>query len=249
MINRIQINHLRSSAPKQLKQWLTIIQDWVYPPTCLLCGDHGNNQMDLCQSCYISLPFYQGGCSLCAAPMPATTAETKVCGECQIKPPDFSMTHASFAYQEPVRYLIHGLKFKSHFANARLLATLMKKQLQSFGDKPDLLIPVPLHPQRYLQRGFNQSVEITKHLSKALHIPYSLNSCRRIRHSKPQAELSAKQRRRNLHRTFSVQIPKNIESIAIIDDVMTTGSTVRSIAKTFKQHGIAKIQIWVCARA
>ena len=234
----MKINKFSSIAPKQLKQWLSIIQDCVYPPTCLLCGDDGSRQFDLCQPCYISLPFYRGGCSLCSAPMPSIINTTAVCGECQIRPPEFDSTHASFAYQEPIRHLIHGLKFSSRFVNARLLATLMAAQLHTLADKPDLLVPVPLHPRRYRQRGFNQSIELTKHLSKQLHIPYSLNSSHRIRNTIPQSELGAKQRRRNLHRTFSAKQIAGVQSIAIIDDVMTTGSTVRAIAKTFKRCGM-----------
>ncbi|MEE9346157.1 MAG: ComF family protein [Methylococcales bacterium] len=249
MINKMLIKSLHTTAPKQLRQCLSIIQDWVYPPTCLLCGDDGSEQLDLCQPCHVRLPFYRGGCSLCAAPMPSTISIKAICGECQIRPPDFDYTHASFAYQEPIRHLIHGLKFSSRFVNARLLATLMAEQLQTISDKPNLLIPVPLYSQRYRQRGFNQSIELTKHLSKQLQIPYSLNSCHRIRNTIPQAELGAKQRRRNLHRTFSAQPLPSIQSIAIIDDVMTTGSTVRAIAKTFKRSGMDKIQVWVCARA
>ncbi|MEE9412591.1 MAG: ComF family protein [Methylococcales bacterium] len=245
----MKINNLCTTAPKQFKQWLSIIQDWVYPPTCLLCGDDGNGLFDLCQPCHTELPFYQGGCSLCAAPMPASINTTAVCGECQIRPPEFEYTHATFAYQEPIRHLIHGLKFNSRFVNARLLATLMAVQIETIPNKPDLLIPVPLHPQRYRQRGFNQSIEITRHLSKLLQIPNHLNSCQRIRNTIPQAELGAKQRRRNLHRTFSVKPLSGIKSVAIIDDVMTTGSTVRAIATALKHSGVDKIQVWVCARA
>jgi ComF family protein len=244
----MKINNLRSTTTKQRKQWLSIIQDWVYPPTCLLCGDNGSEQFDLCQPCHISLPLYRGGCSLCAAPMPSINSAS-VCGECQIRPPDFDSTHASFAYQEPIRHLIHGLKFSARFVNARLLATLMAEQLQALASKPTLLVPVPLHSQRYRHRGFNQSIELTKHLSRQLQIPYSLNSCHRIRNNIPQADLGAKQRRRNLHRTFSAGQLSSIESVAIIDDVMTTGSTVRAVAKVLKRSGVSKIQVWVCARA
>jgi ComF family protein len=245
----MQINKLHATAPKQLKQCLSIIQNWVYPPTCLLCGDDGNQQLDLCHACHTSLPFYQGGCSLCAAPMPASMNSTAVCGECQIRPPDFDYTHASFAYQEPIRHLVHGLKFSARFVNARLLATLMAEQLQAIPNQPDLLIPVPLHPQRYRQRGFNQSIELTRHIAKQLQIPCNLNSCQRIRNNIPQAELGAKQRRRNLHRTFTAKPLSGVKSVAIIDDVMTTGSTARAIAKILKRSGVRNIQVWVCARA
>ncbi|HFD13303.1 MAG TPA: ComF family protein [Crenotrichaceae bacterium] len=245
----MKINHLLPTALIQSKQWLSIIQDCVYPPTCLLCGDEGVSHSDLCQPCKTALPYFQGGCSLCSALMPNAIEITAVCGECQIKPPDFNHTHVSFAYQEPVRHLIHGLKFNSRFVNARLLATLMAEQLRTVTDKPDLLIPVPLHPQRYRERGFNQSIELTRHLSQQLQIPNNLNSCHRTRNNIPQAALGAKQRRRNLHRTFSVQPLTEVQSIAIIDDVMTTGSTVRAIAKAFKHSGVNKIQVWVCARA
>ena len=181
--------------------------------------------------------------------MPSIINSTALCGECQKQRPDFDCCYASFAYQEPIRHLIHGLKFNARFANARLLATLMAEQLQAIPNKPELLIPVPLHPQRYRQRGYNQSIELTRHLSKQLHIPFDLNGCQRIRNNIPQAELGAKQRRRNLRRAFVAQPFFNVQSVAIIDDVMTTGSTVRAMATALKHSGISHIQIWVCARA
>lgn len=249
MINRMEINNLRLSATKQFKQWLSIIQDCVYPPTCLLCGDEGSQQLDLCQPCYRSLPVHQAGCGLCAVSMPSSVNTVAICGECQKQHPDFDKTYACFSYQEPVRYLIHGLKFNARFANARLLASLMVEQLQLIPDKPDLLIPVPLHPKRYRQRGYNQSIELARHLSKQLNIPLALNSCQRIRNSTPQADLGARQRRRNLYRTFTAQKVSGVQSVAIVDDVMTTGSTVRAMATALKRSGVAKIQVWVCARA
>ena len=248
-MNRLEIRNLNSKVAKQFKQCLSIIQDWVYPPTCLLCGDDGSRQLDLCPPCRISLPAHQQGCRLCSVPMPSIINTTSLCGECQKQPPDFDATFASFSYQEPIRHLIHGLKFNARFANARLLATLMAEQLRMQQDKPDLLVPVPLHPRRYRQRGYNQSIELTRHLSKLLNIPFNVNCCQRIRHSIPQAELNARQRRRNLSKAFIARPQSRIHSVAIIDDVMTTGSTVRAMATALKRSGITRVQVWVCARA
>lgn len=249
MINFLKFNHLLELKSKQLKQWTTIIQDCVYPPTCLLCGDTGFRSMDLCEACYSDLPAYHGGCPNCAAPLPTQTGTTQLCADCQKQQPAFDSVLAGFHYQEPIRHLIHNLKFASRFANARLLGKLMTEQITDHGTMPGAIIPVPLHPKRYRQRGFNQSIEIGRHISHQLEIPLALNLCKRIRHSTPQSELNAKQRRRNLARIFSVSEKPKINSVAIIDDVMTTGSTVRSLARTLKQSGIQHIQVWVIARA
>lgn len=249
MTNRLKFNQLLESGSKQIKQWSTIIQDCVYPPTCLLCGDPGFRSLDLCTGCYHNLPVYQSGCQRCAAPLPTQTNSNLLCADCQKQLPAFDSVHAGFHYQEPIRHLIHQFKFSGRFANARLLGTLLAEQLQEKLPRPQAIIPVPLHMKRYRQRGFNQSIELSRHLSKQLWIPLGLNVCKRSRYTTPQAELNARQRRRNLARTFTTSNSQGLKSVAILDDVMTTGSTVRSLCQTLKQSGIQHIQVWVIARA
>ncbi|MEY4209858.1 MAG: hypothetical protein RLZ92_236 [Pseudomonadota bacterium] len=108
---------------------------------------------------------------------------------------------------------------------------------------------MPLHPNRYRQRGFNQSIEIARHVAKHLNIRLDLNSCARIRDTDHQSGLKAKQRQTNLKQAFAVTKPLSYQHIAIIDDVITTGSTASALAASLKNQGINRVDVWACARA
>jgi ComF family protein len=163
-------------------------------------------------------------------------------------PPAFDSSYAPFIHNGAMRYLITGLKFNAQYKNARLLGLLLAEGLQTT-HLPDCLIPVPLHKARYRERGFNQSIEIAKATGKALHIPVDVHSCIRHRDTPHQTQLTAKQRRTNMKNAFSTRQPIQARHIAIIDDVMTTGSTVHELAKVLKKAGVSRVDVWVCARA
>jgi Predicted amidophosphoribosyltransferases len=121
--------------------------------------------------------------------------------------------------------------------------------LQKTAKLPEIIIPVPLHPQRFRERGFNQSIEIAKSLSRHLNIPIDTQSCIRKRNTLHQIDLPARQRQSNMKQAFKVKQPMKARHIAILDDVMTTGSTVNELAKVLKQSGVNRVDIWVCGRA
>jgi len=173
----------------------------------------------------------------------------QLCGRCLKNPPSFDETYAPFLYDEAMRFLIARLKFNQHYKHARLLGTLLANYLAETAELAECIIPVPLHRKRYRERGFNQSIEIARHLSKQLSIPFDSNSCIRYKDTTHQTELPAKQRRKNIRNAFSVIKPIAYRHIAIVDDVMTTGATVEALAKTLKQHGAERVDVWVCARA
>lgn len=230
-----------------MNNWANIIQDWLYPPTCLLCQDRGTTGRDLCRRCADALPFHRSGCPRCGLALAPPFAG--YCGRCLRHPPAFDATFALFRYEEPARYLIHALKFRSHYPCARLLGQLMAEALASLPEKPEGLIPVPLHPQRYRERGFNQAAEIARSISRQLHIPIELDSCARSRATPPQTELSAKERGRNVRNAFRVVTIPRASHVAIVDDVVTTGSTVNELAKVLRAAGVDRIDVWTCARA
>ena len=172
-----------------------------------------------------------------------------LCGRCLAHQPAFDRTFAPYLYQGAVRHLISQLKFGAHHPNARLLGLLLAEYIQQYAEKPDLIMPVPLHQSRYRQRGFNQAIEIAAVIAKTLNIPLDLTTCRRHRDTPHQTQLSAKQRRKNLKQAFSLSKSINARHVAIVDDVMTTGTTVHELAKLLKKSGVSKVDIWVCARA
>ena len=125
----------------------------------------------------------------------------------------------------------------------------MADKLATLDPKPKLLISIPLHIHRYRQRRFNQATEIARPISRQLGIPLNLNACVRVRNTTPQFDLPAKQRKKNLRKAFEMKNAISADHVAIIDDVVTTGTTVNEVAKLMRQSGVRKIDIWSFARA
>ncbi len=230
-----------------MNNWRGIIQHWLFPPICLLCGGSGCAGRDLCQACAYALPRNAPACLRCALPLPYPSDEP--CGLCQKHPPAFDRSIALFRYEEPVRHLIHALKFHHQYACANLLGDLLADAVNAQAVKPEVIIPVPLHSSRYRERGFNQSLEIARILSRRLVIPLDYRSCIRIHATQAQTQLDAKERARNLKKAFAVVKPMPYAHVAILDDVVTTGATVNELAKTLRQAGVQRIDVWACARA
>jgi len=245
-MGRRPTTRLRKRRPR-VNDWLKIIQQWVFPPTCLLCGDSGRWDCDLCAPCHGALPHRASACIKCATVLEHDRG--LICGACLKQPPVFDSAFAAFDYEEPVRHLIHALKFGRRYAHSRLLGTLLAERVAERSDLPERLVPVPLHSARYRERGFNQSAEIAREISRRLKIPLDLKSVRRFRATHSQIGLSAAERIHNVKNAFEVLQPLHARRVAIIDDVMTTGSTVAELAKILKSAGVARVEVWVCARA
>ena len=229
-----------------MNKWLSIIQDWLYPPTCLLCGDPGHSGRDLCLPCSQAMPLNRPACRRCGLGLAVETA--RLCGRCLKKPPACDSTLALFRYEEPVRHLVHALKFRGNYAVARLFGQLMCDALTG-QELPECLIPVPLHRNRYRERGFNQATEIARIVADELGISLALDCCVRQRATQPQSELPARQRLRNLHNAFGVIKPVHANHVAILDDIVTTGATTNELAKALRARGVRRIDVWACARA
>lgn len=234
---------------KIVNNWLDIIQDCLLPPTCLLCGNAGEDNRDLCQICLQNLPRNRHCCYQCGEIFAAATAAPMLCGRCISLRPAFDETYAPFIHQGAIRQLVTSLKFGADYKNARLLGQLLAGHLQETAGKPEVIMPVPLHKSRYRQRGFNQSIEIARTVGRELKIPLDFYSCQRLHDTPKQSNLSAKQRRKNIKNAFAVVKPMAFLHVAILDDVMTTGSTAHELAKALKKAGVEKVDVWVCARA
>ncbi len=190
------------------------------------------------------LPYQHTACIHCARALRVVG----VCKECQDVPPLFQYTQAIFSYEYPVNKLIQVAKFNRNLAVLNLLGDVMAHHLD-LHQRPDVLIPVPLHPKRLHERGYNQSVELAKRIVRYTQIPLDYTACERCRNTPPQTSLPAKQRKINLKGAFQVQrVESGWQHIAIIDDVMTTGATVNELAEMFLQKGVARVDAWCCAR-
>lgn len=232
-----------------VNNWINIIQDYLFPPTCILCGNEGFDSRDICHSCYSQLPGNDFSCFRCAEILAGSRSDVGLCGRCLSHAPAFDRTYAPYIYQGAVSRLITSLKFNACYQNARLLGILLAEYLEQYADKPDCIIPVPLHKTRYRQRGCNQAIEIARIVAKELQVPLDLDSCARRRDTPHQTGLAAKQRRKNMKNAFAVVKPIDASHVAIIDDVMTTGSTAHELAALLKKSGVMRVDVWVCARA
>ncbi|PXW82548.1 ComF family protein [Nitrosomonas sp. Nm84] len=183
-------------------------------------------------------------CPICLWPVP--TAE--ICGACLKKPPAFTRTIAALRYSFPIDALIHSFKYQANLAIAPILADLLIKKLTTTAMRPDVIIPMPLHPIRLRERGFNQAMEISRYISKHMGIMILPDSCSRIKHTLPQTGLPWKDRQKNIRKAFSCKIDLSGKHVAVVDDVMTTGATLNELAKTLRQQGAAEISNWVVAR-
>lgn len=170
-----------------------------------------------------------------------------MCGTCLQHPPAHAHTLASFSYAFPVDQLIQALKYQQRLAIAPILGRALALAARS-RPRPDLLIPMPLHPKRLQQRGFNHATEIARVVAADLNISLDLSVCERVRYTPPQVALKYDQRRRNVRNAFACHGNVAGKRVALIDDVMTTGTSLDELAITLKKAGALEIEAWIVAR-
>lgn len=211
---------------------------------CLLCGITSDH--DFCAQCYRDLPQLPGHhCPVCLWPVP--TGE--ICGACLKKPPAFTRTIAALRYTFPADALIHALKYQTNLAIAPVLAHLFIARLEAVETLPDVIMPMPLHPIRLRERGFNQAMEISRYIAKQTDVVLIPDGCSRIKHTLPQAGLPWKERQKNIRKAFRCTMDLSGKHVAVVDDVMTTGATLNELAKVLRRQGAAEVSNWVIARA
>lgn len=213
-------------------------------PCCLLCRTPLTDGL-LCSGCERELPWNTPACPSCAL----LQSSASICGRCQQRPPPFDAAWAAFRFATPIRQSILSLKYHAGFMQARWLGETMAAQLaQRAATLPDLLLPVPLHPGRLRRRGYNQALELTRVLAHRLAIDCDPRAACRLRATADQIGQSAAARRRNLRGVFSVAPRVAGRRVALVDDVMTTGSTLAELTRCCRKAGAASIEVWVAAR-
>lgn len=234
---------------------LNAFLDMLFPPLCHVCHsfipDAGS--LHICPSCYDQLkPLEHPLCTTCGIPFYGTGSD-HLCGECIKHPPSFEAARAAVAYAGPVCRLIHAFKY-THKVNLRrplaLLITHHQKDVAS-QYRSDLIIPVPLHVKRLRDRGFNQAILLGEVLATQWRLPMERRALRRIRWTEPQINLTATERRENVKGAFAVHDPARVagKRIILLDDVLTTGSTVAECAAVLKKAGAAEVLVVTVARA
>lgn len=226
----------------------------LLPSHCLLCS--ASSTAALCAACMKSLSSDQPPrCTVCGLRMALDDAsEASPCGQCLKDPPAFHDSLIVMDYKAPVDALIQDLKFRAQLPLANAFGQLLADAAghrQGRTDTPaDVLLPVPLSRERLEQRGFNQAMELARPVAEALGLPLLAGSCVRTRNTSAQTALPVSQRRVNMRGAFAVRDRTAIENrhVMVIDDVMTTGHTLRELAACLKRHGAARVSNLVLAR-
>lgn len=229
----------------------SVVRSSINTSSCSFCNV-AQTQTGICDACFVAIEKNDISCSRCASPItqkPQLALSSALCGRCIKKPPSYQKVVAASRYQFPVDKALSELKFNKQLHYARSLCYVLEQQIKlHYFDSPypDAIVAIPLHPKRLQERGFNQSDIIAQYLSQNLSIP-KLTSLTRIKDTPHQIGLSEKQRRKNLHNAFEVQGPLPMH-IALIDDVVTTGSTVNEATKLCLKSGVQRVDVWCLAK-
>lgn len=232
---------IRNRTESGVKTAFKAVVRALLPRDCLLCTAASDDAV-LCAACAEQLPqLASERCPVCALPTP----QAKVCGACLSQSPYFDTTHAVWPYGFPIDKLIQSLKYSHRLASADFFGAALVALPVA---RADFILPVPLSAQRLAQRGFNQSVEISRPLARQLGIPLELKNIHRYRDTTPQASLPWKERAKNIRHAFECNIDLGGKTVLVVDDVMTTGATLNEVARTLKAHGATRVENCVLAR-
>lgn len=220
----------------------------LLPSRCVLCGGAGERSRDLCAACRADLAPNPSACACCGLPLVLAAA---ACGRCLKRRPAFASTWAPLRYVPPLAGLMTRFKFGGDLAAGRVLAEVALDHWHAAPPpRPGALLPVPLHPQRLRERGYNQALELARPVVRASGIALLPDVLQRPRETPAQSGLSALQRRRNLRGAFTVRADASLPShVAVVDDVMTTGATAQECALALRRAGVERVDVWAIARA
>lgn len=200
----------------------------LFPPDCCLCGFPGASlDLDLCHYCHADLPW------------DAAVADTLT----------------AFRFEHPIDDMVRRAKYRGDFAMGRVLGALLADVVRRRGlPLPKLLVPVPLHAMRRRERGFNQAAALARHAGRLLDVPTVAHALRRVRDTPSQTSLGVGARALNVRDAFALDTNYSarlfeVDHVAIVDDVMTTGSTLREARATLLASGVRRVDAWAVARA
>lgn len=238
--------------------WLNKLQFMLFPGVCIQCRADTAQPRDLCEACLGLLKPIPLPCKACGLPLPAYCNSGERCGKCLLHPPAIHHSVMRLAWEEPASTLVSLFKYQRKLQHGRVLTELLALQLREHYRTepwPDLLLPVPLHPRKLRQRGYNQSLLMARLLGKALGLPVAANLVKRVLDTPQQQGLSARERKQNLRKAFVLEEGaqarlQEVQRIAIVDDVVTTMSTATAIAKLLlATNQPLEIHLWALARA
>lgn len=203
----------------------------------------------ICAGCTKELPKNSHACFCCAEPLAENTVDF-LCGHCQQGRRPFWRCVAPLLYCYPVAEILQAMKYRQNLAYAvplsRVLADAVKKTYEK-DSWPEVMMPMPLHHSRLVERGYNQAGILVRHLSSLLNLPVEYTSVSRVKATPPLLHFSAKARRRVLAGSFSSNAMA-FKHVALVDDIMTSGASVEAVSNVLKRAGVRRVDVWCVAR-
>jgi ComF family protein len=235
-----------------LKNSALSILEFFLPRLCLFCGTAVGEEAEIavCPECEGQIEWVESPmCTCCGTVFASRDGADRVCGDCTVDPPAFTRARAAAIYDGPAAQAIKRFKFGGKMAYLPVMQTWMQRRplcLELVADA-DLIAPVPLHPRRLRQRGFNQALLLAHAFPE---VPLGREVVVRMRHTIPQVELKPKERRDNVKGAFAVPHPALVKgkNVLLLDDVFTTGATVRECAKALLKSGARRVDVLTVAR-
>ncbi|MCE2461310.1 MAG: ComF family protein [Pseudomonadales bacterium] len=234
----------------------------LFPGICLLCRRRSGCDVDLCRECEAAFGRNEPACPVCAEPAPPGSTAGEICGSCIVAPPPWTVTVAPFTYAPPLSRVVEGLKSGNGLREARILGGMLSPAIEARyrdGVVPDALIAMPLTRRRRRQRGYNQAELLAAVVGRAIDRPVLNGRLIRTRDAPPQRTLPRSARLRNVSGAFDVRrtlaqrvfasttgaMPRRV---ALVDDVTTTGATVRAATQALRDAQVAEVHVWVVAK-
>jgi len=246
-----------------VREWTGAALDLLFPPCCLVCGEVGGGaRPSLCDACWGSIVrLAPPWCVVCGRPFSAFDGPragidrpdglVDVCGACRRRRPKFTYARSAALYEGAMREALHAFKFSGKTALAGPLGDLLVEACGAgLPLPPDLVVPVPLHRARERERGFNQAALLARRVARGLDVPFGGRVVRRVRPTRAQADLSGAERRKNVRGAFAARAGAAPcgRHVLLIDDVLTTGTTVSECARVLIDEGALTVGVLTVAR-
>lgn len=234
---------LREPFRLQIYRWFWQAVDFIYPPECAGCNSSGEIWCKDCQESVhtITEPI----CPLCGYP----SIKTEICSNCQETPPPYTALRSWAEYEGPLREALHNLKYKNDLELGNVFSSALVTIIRALNWNFDFIIPMPISPNHYKVRGYNQSMVIARPIALALGISIANNLVERNKETRSQVNLNREERFKNLQSAFSANSAKLLnKKVLLVDDICTTGATISSCSKTLKDAGCSEIYCLTVAR-
>ena len=234
-----------------MKEKLKKFLDIIFPPDiiCIYCGNeikHPNKYL-ACDECLQNLPYLKGKiCNLCGAKLHSLS---DICFVCHSHFPPYKMARSTFIYEMPLVRLVHKMKFGNARYLFKPLAECLTKTYIEYDFNCDVIVPVPLSKERLKERGYNQAEELAKVVAKNLGLELVTNAVEKVINTERQSQLNFSQRMENLKGAYRLKdhTPLKGKKVLVIDDVMTTGATIRAVCDEILKAKPAEIYVLTLA--